>query len=583
MTEKFEARIKKYQIEKKQIEEKSRNLVNLRGLFAIIFIVTAFHGINGGFLWTHYLIGIVAAVIFCYFVYKHTLTKVSLELVNEKIRINERQKKRLTGEWTSFTETGEDEIDVNHPYLVDLDILGEGSLYQHISDAKTYYGHQFLKDVLLKRDDLHTIKDRQHAIAEISKNTEFTENFKAIMGLTKGLGDDPAELIKFLEEPDKAFKKVRYAFLLTLGLIILPVVNLIVPSEVWVYLFVGLFAVQALVFVLYLPKTSQILGMLGQFKRSMGRLKQIIQLIQRTEFEADLNKKMRTFLVEDKDPIKFISALNRIETAVSFRQSGLFFLALNLGFLWDINCVLSLEDLKTKSNIATWLRTIGFFEVLVSLGNIGELHPDWVMPQFTTDMRLEMEEMSHPLLQDAVPNTYTHKNISLITGSNMSGKTTFLRAIGTNLVLAYVGAPVPARLFRVPLMDIYTCMRTIDNLQENKSTFYAELTRLKRIIDRAEQKAPMLFLIDEIFRGTNSEDRITGAKQILHQLNQPHLMGLLTTHDLAICEVDSFSGFSTYHFKEYYEDGEIQFDYKIRNGRSTTRNAKYLMAMVGIK
>ena len=158
----------------------------------------------------------------------------------------------------------------------------------------------------------------------------------------------------------------------------------------------------------------------------------------------------------------------------------------------------------------------------------------------------------------------------------MSGKTTFMRTIGINLVLGYMGAPVCATGFKAPFVDIWTCMRPPDNLKQNISTFYAELLRIKSIISATK---PILFLIDEIFAGTNSEDRVFGARQVLLNLQKKQNLGLITTHDLEVCKLE---GFSNYHFCETYENGEINFDYKIKPGESKTRNAKYLMKMIGL-
>lgn len=576
----FETRHAHYLKIKQQLETTHRQLVNLRGALALSAIILAF--VLSPWFWWVILLSLFP---FSWVVYRHLKNRQALALITAKIHINDKQRSRLAGTWTSFSDTGASKAShKSHPYLIDLDILGEQSLYQYLSDTQTHYGKTFLRDMLLQKTDLSTLKDRQLAIAELVQNLEFCEALKALGHLGTGLDHDPEPLIQFLETKERMFRPVRYAFALTLLLLSLPLFHMLWPNPFWLWGFLGGIVAQGGLFVAYLGKTSKILGLLGGFHRSLKQLQPMISLIQTQTFHAPLNKQLQGFFKETQDPLVFLKALNRIETAISFRRSGTFFLVLNLVLLWDINCVLSLEELKAQGSIRKWLRTLGMFEALASLANVAQLHPHWALPIFTDDLALEMKDLAHPLLTQPVTNDYTQKGLTIITGSNMSGKTTFLRAIGTNLVLAYAGAVVSASHFKVPLMDIYTCMRTVDNLQENMSTFYAELTRLKTIIDRGKTREPLLFLVDEIFRGTNSEDRITGAKQVLYQLNKPWILGMLTTHDLAICEVrDDKRPFHNHHFKEYYEDNQLRFDYQVREGISTTRNAKHLMELVGIK
>ena len=193
----------------------------------------------------------------------------------------------------------------------------------------------------------------------------------------------------------------------------------------------------------------------------------------------------------------------------------------------------------------------------------------------------------HPLIGErAVANSYSLRNpkqITLITGSNMSGKSTFLRTIGINLVLSYVGAPCAAERFRTSIMNIYTCMRTKDNLEESISSFYAEILRIKLLIEACKRGEKVFFLLDEIFKGTNSKDRHTGATVLVKQLADNGAMGLLSTHDLELCDLEEeMKEVENYNFREYYKDNKIHFDYKIRQGKSVTQNAVYLMKLAGI-
>ena len=265
--------------------------------------------------------------------------------------------------------------------------------------------------------------------------------------------------------------------------------------------------------------------------------------------------------------------------------------------------MIALEKWKQQSGQAMgdWFDALGEMEALASLAVIRFDHPDWVMPTIYDINDSEANEpeqskpifeaagLGHPLLHKEKRRrndlTFNHQvKVLLITGSNMSGKSTLLRTAGINLVLAYAGAPVCAHSFRASFMSINTCMRVSDNLGENISSFYAELLRIKRIVQEAETGKRVFFLLDEVFKGTNSLDRHTGARVLIKKLSQTNSLGLVSTHDLELCDLaQENKRVANYHFQEYYQEGKIYFDYKLRPGPSTTRNALFLMQLAGIE
>jgi DNA mismatch repair ATPase MutS len=243
---------------------------------------------------------------------------------------------------------------------------------------------------------------------------------------------------------------------------------------------------------------------------------------------------------------------------------------------------------KYGSSLKEWLNTIGELEALNSLSVIAYDNDTWTMPEVKENMEvLKAKSMGHPLLGDnGVRNDVTMErptSIILITGSNMSGKSTLLRTIGINIVLSYLGAPVCAEQFSCSIMNIYTCMRIGDNLEKSISSFYAEILRIKMIVQAAKEGEKVFFLLDEIFKGTNSIDRHTGAKVLIKQLGECNSAGLVSTHDLELGEMEKeYNKIKNYHFQEHYVDGELKFDYKLKRGISTTRNALYIIKMAGI-
>lgn len=268
------------------------------------------------------------------------------------------------------------------------------------------------------------------------------------------------------------------------------------------------------------------------------------------------------------------------------------YLILNPILMMDYHLTISLEIWKKNSgdNFENYLNVIAELEALCSLAVIRYDNPNWSMPKIDDKKtRIIAENIGHPLLGEkrvcnSVKVEEPHEVI-LITGSNMSGKSTFMRTIGINIILAYAGAPVCADIFNCSIMRLYTCMKTNDNLKEGISSFYAEMLKIKNIVEASKEGKPILFLLDEIFKGTNSKDRHTGAKILIKQLSRKGNIGFVSTHDIELGELEkeSNSRVKNYHFSEYYYDNKICFDYKIKMGVSNTRNAMYLMKLAGIE
>lgn len=285
-----------------------------------------------------------------------------------------------------------------------------------------------------------------------------------------------------------------------------------------------------------------------------------------------------------------IRQLVKIVDAIANRHNMLY-VFFNILFLLDYQFMFALEKWKEKSgsNLEDWLNIIGEFEALSSLAVLKHDYTEWTMPVLSGEMPFfSAEEMGHPLLiNSCAANNLKFElseNILLITGSNMSGKSTLLRTAGINLVLAYAGTAVFAKQFTCSIMDIYTCMRINDNLEKNISSFYAELLRINMLVKAVEQGQTIFFLLDELFKGTNSIDRHTGAKALLKKLSKEKLLGLISTHDLELGDLAKESNkIKNYHFQEYYVNDKICFDYKLRPGISKTRNAAYLMKIAGIE
>ena len=335
---------------------------------------------------------------------------------------------------------------------------------------------------------------------------------------------------------------------------------------------------------------NHVIELFHSIKNSVRAYSNILNLIEKEEFTSEyLNEtKAKLTIGGESSCSKEMNRLADLLDWVGDSMANAYYFILNVFVFADVFILFNLDKWKEKNgdSIEKWLEVMGEFDALSSISNISFDHDDWCFGNIT-EKEIKGVNMAHPLIGDrAVANTYelvAPKQITLITGSNMSGKSTFLRTVGINLLLTYIGAPACAKEFSCPIMNIYTCMRTKDNLEESISSFYAEILRIKLIIDACKRGEDVFVLLDEIFKGTNSKDRHIGATVLIKQLISNGARGLVSTHDLELCDLEEeMREVENYNFREYYEDNKIQFDYKLRKGKSNTQNAVYLMKLAGI-
>lgn len=509
-------------------------------------------------------------------------------------RINEDSLKRIHGEWNTFADDGEEFIDDSHPYSQDLDIFGKGSLFQFINTASTYLGRHRLRDLLTSPiKSIQEISDRQEAVIDLAQKLDWRQKYMA-EGMAQSKKHDPKELFSWGNSIDAFYRKP----LVIAAFRSIPIITIVIgiltftSSEPNYFILIAALLIQ---FVILKINSRKRVGMLEITSKYMGNVKaydKMLCVLEKEQFNTPYLEGLKDRLKNDKGntSCEQIRQLVKIVDAISNRHS-LIYVIFNIVFLMDYQFMFALEKWKEKagSNLESWLNIIGEFEALSSLSILRHDYPEWTMPELSEAMPLfYAEEMGHPLLVDSsVSNDLKFEfpeNILLITGSNMSGKSTLLRTCGINLVLAYAGTVVCAKTFKCSVMNIYTCMRVSDNLEKNISSFYAELLRIKMIVKAVEEGQRIFFLLDEIFKGTNSIDRHTGAKALIKKFSKEKILGLISTHDLELGDLEKESDKVTnYHFQEYYENNEIFFDYKLRTGVSETRNAEFLMKMAGIE
>jgi hypothetical protein len=538
---------------------------------------------------------VLALIMFIYLIYKHSLVIKERKYALIMRDINHNSIERLNGDWKFFKDTGVEFNEEDHNYAGDLDIFGKGSVFQWINAAVTYTGRLRLRDMLSSPcRNKEQITKRQQAVEELEGKVSWRQELMAEAIVVSDKLQDPKKLVKWCKEK-KEFYSNHWG----------PILFRIIPAAaimIIVLSFTGtvprywrsiVICIQILLLLPGYAERAASLGTIYEHKDSIRTYEGLIRLIEKGEFDAHYLKELQGRLINSsyETASMQIKKLMKISDRISDR-SNFFFIVLNILLLLDYQFMFSLEKWKRNSGdeIEKWIETIGELEALSSLAIIKCDNPDWSIPQIEEEGSfLEGEQIGHPLLADKrVCNDLCigkNSTVLLITGSNMSGKSTLLRTAGINLVLAYAGAPVCAKAFKCSIMDVYTCMRISDNLEKSISSFYAEIIRIKLIVNAVKQKKQIFFLLDEIFKGTNSLDRHMGAEILIKQLDKEGAIGMVSTHDLELGEMEKGSSgrIRNYHFREYYKNGELNFDYKLREGISTTRNAMYLIKMAGIE
>lgn len=568
---------------------------NLRLALALSGLGSAFYLYKAGNRYLSAAVFLLTLTVFIYVVYKHERISKNRGYTRSLADINRKSLKRRNGTWNEFSDTGNEYKDSTHPFSEDLDIFGKGSLFQWINSTHTFVGRnrlaRFLTEPLTEENE---IKNRQEAITELAGNIAWRQKFEAEAMIVRQKANNTSPLLSWAAVECSVYRKlwviviVRLLPAVTLGLLAATI--FISPSLL--RLFVPAFIIQLLILYLFGKERSKALKTVYIYEENLKTYYKMLKRFETKKFKSVLLRKLQKSLNDQnkQQAYRQIEKLAKIVDSISNRNNAVFII-INILTLWDYQCMIALEKWKANSGryLSKWFEVLGKVEALASLSLIRHDHPDWTIPQVHQGRLLfSAKSMGHPLLaKNRVVNDLEFDKpagILIITGSNMSGKSTLLRTAGINLVLAYTGCPVCAGAFTCSLMSIFTCMRVSDNLGNNISSFYAELIRIKMIISAAKTAKPLFFLLDEIFKGTNSHDRHIGAKTVIKQLGKANALGMVSTHDLELAELEKENDgqVKNYHFEEHYKDGKLDFDYKLRNGVSTTRNALYLLKMAGI-
>lgn len=577
------------------LEQKAARLSWIRVVTFCAFIISAVYFANAREIQLMLLSVLLFLPVFGWIVRKHNRFKFALAQQQFLIIINENELKRVSGKFSDL-DGGKDYLDTNHTYAPDLDLFGSNSLFQLLVRSKLSGTREIIKNWLLNKSSKSEIEERQEAIQELSEDTSWRQNLTAYGHHGDQRNSQYTNVVvslvqwidKNLSLIDKPFWGIMRYLMPAVSIGILISINLFGWPYQWIYLPVlinlGLLSV---IFKPLMVVTKEF----GNITSFLKGYENVITEIEQKKFKSPLLLKLHHQLKTDQGSAsKAIKALRRILMFLLSR-ANLFYLPFNVLFLLDVNWLIMAIHWKKKniSNVEKWFDAVHQIDALSDLSSYAFANPGNTFPTVSNEKHtMATEAMAHPLIkpEQRVSNDFglsEKGKLGLVTGSNMSGKSTFLRTIGVNLVLAQMGAPVCAKKFEWSLVQIFTSMRTQDNLEENVSSFYAELQRLKSLLDLLQKEEPVFYMLDEILKGTNSEDRHKGALSLIDQLIKQNCRGLISTHDIQLSTLSKeHQNIQNMSFNSTIVNDEIIFDYKLSLTPCKSFNASKLMEKMGI-
>jgi hypothetical protein len=512
--------------------------------------------------------------------------------------VNVESIERLARRWENVPLRHHITADPRHPYAADLDLFGSASLLHLLDTTRTWMGQETLTRWLLQAAAPDTVRSRQTAVAELVPKLDLRQELQVSAGSEDTSRPDPEPLLAWAESESPRLPRGQ-VWVARLSPVLLCVFGLAqltgrLSWPVWlVFLFVNVVLWQT-----FGQRAYATLSRIGTQELALRQYAAAFQLLSTVTFAAPrLGALQGALHANGRSAAEHIRTLERIARFV-IPRSALVYWVVQIVCLWDVHVQAALEDWQAAvgPSLRNWLESLGEIEGLAALATLAHAHPGWAIPEIDPTMcRVEAEHAGHPLL---APGIRVDNDVVLgpagtfvlVTGSNMAGKSTYLRTIGSNIVLAQAGGPVCAYAFRTPPLELCTSMRVVDSLQHGVSTFFAEVMRLKQVVDvvrEAGDERTVCYLLDEILQGTNSAERQIAVRQVVRFLLTQHTIGAISTHDLALADLPELGASAQLvHFQETLVDGPdgpiMSFGYRLQPGLATSTNALQLVAMLGL-
>jgi hypothetical protein len=611
----YESRIRKLSAEVEALGARSARIGNFRGLAFLAGVGSVIWGAAGSGGNISLITGVAGIAAFVWLVRQHGLLSAEEDYAARLLAVNERARLRVSGGGSQLPDDGaelaaelaEAAGDAGEAQRIrtlsdDLDLFGRASLFQRLNVAHTRFGRRALAEALLSGLEPERVLRRQAAALALSPELELRQRVEALAsaltrrkaGQSVAAALDPEPLLSWAEGAPKLLPR---AFLLWSARL-LTLVNIAVVLLVWLQLAPGVvmlapLALSLLVLLATRAEAQSAFAAVATREGALSGYDRLLEAIETSQVDAELLQELRARLRSgDATPSR---AMGELRSAVSYfelRYNGLIYPFANLFLLWDVHCTARVEQWQMRYGKAArdWFRVLGEFESLSALAGLAHDEPDFCFPRLVAEPRFSARGLSHPLIPPGkrVGNDLDLPGPSsalLVTGSNMSGKSTLLRSVGLACVMAYAGGPVSASSLELGNLRLATSLRVRDSLEQGVSHFYAELQKLKAVLDGSGGAVPVLFLLDEILHGTNSRERQIGARWLLSELLQRGALGAVSTHDMALCELapELMQHVRLVHLREDVVGGEMTFDYRLREGPVQAGNALRLMRRVGLR
>lgn len=582
----YQQRAKQFQTESEIVEKQIRVYAWLRVALMLLIGLIIYLGLSTPEFYYAIILPLAGFIIL---VRKQTAARELKERLTYLSVLNQREASALNFESIEFDE-GQAFAEVHHPYSHDLDLFGPGSVFQYLNRCGTHSGEvKLANDLKYPAFSQQELQQRQDAIRELAGHLELRQQVWAIGKQINDSAFDVSGLLNWLKEKPIFYRNsvntiVRWALpAITVSITLFVILNL-----KYFGLFFLMMSIQLALAALYAKRIGAMQQVLIAGGKIMYNYAKIFELLSKERFSSEKMQQHHAIAANAFEKVKEFSAL------VNALESRLNPLAMQLGnglFLYDFHTVSKLEKWREENAHALpgWLESLAEWDSLISLATLNYNYPHYAFAEVTDKMTLKGEAIGHLLIpaKERVDNNFEIGNpqsVYLITGANMAGKSTFLRALGVNFVLALIGSPVCARVWQTPLLKLRTGMRTTDSLQEHQSYFFAELNRLQSIVQELEAGIPMFILLDEILKGTNSTDKQSGSVELLKRLKEKNALTILATHDIALGTLqEQFpQQIATACFEGKIENDQLSFDYTLHAGVAQKANATFLMRKMGI-
>ncbi len=603
----FQENINKYNAKIVRLKKVLNRLSLLRLLIFVIASITLIYLFSINLITPVYIVFPVSVICFALVLNHHTKIAYLKKHTSFLKKINESEILREKCDLEEF-DTGHKFIDQNHPYTSDLDIFGQHSIFQLVNRTTTESGMILLAAWLSEPASNNEIHDRQDAIKELSQKLDWRQDFQA-SGMH--FQNNKSDYFKLLDWVKKPVVLLKYRKIYIAVAIILPVLLLIDSYFFYanldsqkVIIYFSLLILVLLINYMILKKIKPIAeDIVENSTKNLDTLRGYLALIKKIETESFKSKKLsRLQLQITHGKYSAYKEINRLCKILDYSQQkpikgqpfggNPFYALLNFFLLLDIHLIIDTENWKSKNKegLRSWADVVSEFEVINSIAGFCYSNQSYTFPEITErNNYIHFESIGHPLINsdNRVCNDFHSEglgNVVMITGSNMGGKSTFLRTVGVNIVLSLAGAPCCAKNAQVSSLKLFSSMRTEDNLKKGISSFYAELNRIEKMLKLIESNHNVFFLLDEMFKGTNSEDRHRGGYSLINQISKLKTSGIIATHDIELAKLAGNKKLVTnYSFNSEIKDNSMVFSYELDPGICTDFNASELMKKSGIK